>query len=126
MDKQVIQQMQSAFDALSQKVPESTVELWFARDLMEPLGYARWENFQTAIQRAVESCDSSGHAASDHFRGVTKMIGVGKASHLAQLLKNANGQIRTVISSHHRKRTGGIQGGLESRGGAAQHLCLCQ
>ncbi len=42
------------------------------------LGYVRWENFQTAIQRAMESCETSGHAASDHFRGVTKLIVHGK------------------------------------------------
>ena len=42
------------------------------------LGYARWENFQTAIQCATESCVASGHALSDHFRGVTKMIVHGK------------------------------------------------
>lgn len=42
------------------------------------LGYARWGNFQTAIQRATESCVASGHAVSDHFRGVTKMVIHGK------------------------------------------------
>lgn len=80
MDKQVIQQMQSAFDALSQKVPESTVEFWFARDLMEPLGYARWENFKTAIGRAIESCHTTGYRAEDHFRGVTKMVPLGSGA----------------------------------------------
>jgi DNA-damage-inducible protein D len=38
------------------------------------LGYARWKKFQTAIQRAMESCETSGHGATDHFRGVTKMV----------------------------------------------------
>jgi hypothetical protein len=42
------------------------------------LGYARWENFQTAIQRAMESCEASGHVVSDQFRGVTKLIVPGK------------------------------------------------
>lgn len=37
-------------------------------------------NFQTAIQRAMESCEASGHAISDHFRGVTKLIIRGKGS----------------------------------------------
>lgn len=45
---------------------------------MEPLGYARWENFTTAIQRAIEFCKSTGYDEADHFRGVTKMIEVGK------------------------------------------------
>jgi DNA-damage-inducible protein D len=51
------------------------------------LGYARWENFQTAIQRAMESCEASGHAASDHFRGITKMIVHGKDG-----LRGVNGE----------------------------------
>lgn len=45
---------------------------------MEPLGYVRWENFKTAIDRAVESCKTTGYDEADHFRGVTKMIEIGK------------------------------------------------
>ena len=63
--------------AFVQKKPAG-IEFWFARDLQAPLGYSRWENFQTAIDRAIESCEASGHAASDHFRGVTKLITHGK------------------------------------------------
>jgi DNA-damage-inducible protein D len=81
MKKELIQQMQSQFDALAQQVPgEDNVEFWFARDLLSPLGYARWENFLTAIQRAIESCETSGLAVDDHFRGVTKMILLGKGA----------------------------------------------
>lgn len=42
------------------------------------------EDGQTKVQlRAdlgMESCEASGHAASDHFRGVTKMIVRGKGA----------------------------------------------
>ncbi|AUQ27429.1 DNA damage-inducible protein D [Dickeya sp. CFBP 2040] len=78
MESHIIQQLKSHFDNLSHTIPEEGVEFWFARDLMEPLGYARWENFQTAIGRAVESCKTTGYDESDHFRGVTKMIEIGK------------------------------------------------
>jgi hypothetical protein len=78
MESKAIQLMKSHFDALSHTSPEEGVEFWFARDLMEPLGYARWENFRTAIKRAIESCETTGHTAEDHFRGVTKMIEIGK------------------------------------------------
>jgi len=78
MDQQNIQVLQTQFDALAQAVPDENIEFWFARDLQEPLGYARWENFLTAIQRAIDSCKSTGYSADDHFRGVTKMIEVGK------------------------------------------------
>ena len=78
MQSGAIQQLKNNFDALSQRTPDEDIEFWFARDIMEPLGYARWENFQTAIKRAIESCKTTGYAAEDHFRGVTKMIEIGK------------------------------------------------
>lgn len=78
MESKNIQLMKDHFDALSQIIAEEGIEFWFARDLMEPLGYARWENFQTAIKRAADSCETTGYAVADHFRGVTKMIEIGK------------------------------------------------
>lgn len=79
MKTELIQQMKSSFDALAQTVPDvEGVEFWFARDLQDPLGYARWENFLTAIQRAIESCETTGYKVADHFRGVTKLITHGK------------------------------------------------
>ncbi len=45
---------------------------------MNLLGYERWENFDKAIMRAAESCNTSGINVLDHFREVTKMITVGK------------------------------------------------
>ena len=81
MNKELIVQMQSQFDALAQTHPEATdVEFWFARDLQEPLGYARWENFLTPIRRAIESCKTTGYDAEHHFRGVTKMIELGNGA----------------------------------------------
>lgn len=77
MDKQ-LQALQHNLEAAVQRADADGIEFWFARDLQAPLGYARWENFQTAIQRAMESCEASGHAVSDHFRGVTKLIVHGK------------------------------------------------
>lgn len=78
MSDAIVPQLTARFDELSQRLPDEGIEFWFARDLMEPLGYARWENFITAIRRAIESCKSTGYAELDHFRGVTKMIEVGK------------------------------------------------
>ena len=54
--------------------------MWFARQLQEVLGYARWENFQSAINRAVESCNTQGISVDDHFREVTKMVQLGSGS----------------------------------------------
>jgi DNA-damage-inducible protein D len=77
MDKQ-LHHLQQNLEAAVQRADADGIEFWFARDLQTHFGYARWENFQTAINRAMESCETSGHGASDHFRGVTKMIELGK------------------------------------------------
>ena len=57
---------------------DSGNEFWYARDLQFLLGYTKWDNFLTVIQRAREACVASGHTTSDHFAGVGKMINLGK------------------------------------------------
>ena len=79
MDKQ-LQTLQQNLESIVQRTDEHGVEFWFARDLQTHLGYVRWENFQTAIQRAIESCETAGHEASNHFRDVTKMVDLGSGS----------------------------------------------
>jgi DNA-damage-inducible protein D len=79
MDKQ-LHHLQQNLEAAVQRADTDGIEFWFARDLQTPLGYARWENFQTAINRAIDSCEASGHGASDHFCGVTKMVELGSGS----------------------------------------------
>ena len=73
-----------AFDAIATYIESDNgkeqVEVWFARDLQQVLGYARWENFLTAINRAVESCNSQNINVDDHFREVTKMVKLGSGS----------------------------------------------
>lgn len=80
MESTALQILKQRFDAISQRTDEQGVEFWFARELMEPLGYARWENFLTAISRAIESCRTTGYDESDHFRGVTKMVKIGSGA----------------------------------------------
>ena len=53
------------------------VEFWSARELQNILGYARWENFNKSIQKALESCKNSSEDAHNHFREVTKMVDIG-------------------------------------------------
>ena len=79
MDKVRIQQLLTSFNSITHSVNNEEdgeqVEIWFARDLQSILGYARWENFIVAINRAVDSCKTQGINQEDHFREVTKMIG---------------------------------------------------
>lgn len=78
MNTETIYKLQHQFDVLSQYIPNGNVEFWFARDLQGPLGYSKWENFQTAIRRAIESCETTGYIAENHFRPVKKEIAHGK------------------------------------------------
>ena len=82
MDTSKIANSIQAFDAIVHIVDEdNTIEFWYARELMPLLGYARWENFENAIKRAIESCNTSGTEVTDHFREVTKMVPLGSNAH---------------------------------------------
>lgn len=78
MDLQRIIQHKLSFDSIQQYIAsedgKEQIEVWFARELQELLGYARWENFLVAIGRAVDSCKTQGINVDDHFREATKMI----------------------------------------------------
>ena len=78
MDSRRIEQIKRQFDNSIQVIEDEQIEFWYARDLMKLLGYSRWENFEKAIGRAVESCETTQIEVSDHFRDLTKMISIGK------------------------------------------------
>ncbi len=84
MDKLRITQLKSVFDTivhnLNNEDNSQQVEIWFARELQEVLGYARWENFIVAINRAIDSCKTQNINIDDHFREVTKMVVLGSGS----------------------------------------------
>lgn len=83
MDKKRVGQIKEQFDFVTHREENANIEFWYARELMSLLGYERWENFDKAITRAMESCETSGIVISDHFREVTKMIEIGKGAHRA-------------------------------------------
>jgi DNA-damage-inducible protein D len=84
MDIQRINQLKSVFDTIAHFINNENdseqVEVWFARELQELLGYARWENFIVAINRAVDSCKTQNINVDDHFREVTKMVELGSGA----------------------------------------------
>lgn len=80
MDKRRVEAIKQRFDLVVHNHEEAQVEFWYARDLMTLLGYERWENFDKAIARAMESCETSGINVLDHFREVTKMVPLGSGS----------------------------------------------
>lgn len=84
MDLQRISKHKTLFDSIRQYINSEDgneqVEVWFARELQELLGYARWENFVLAIGRAVDSCKTQGVDIDDHFREITKMAKLGSGA----------------------------------------------
>ena len=74
MDKNKVIAIKLQFDEIIHVIKDTEVEYWYARDLMPLLGYERWENFEKAVKRAIESCKASEIEVSDHFREVTKMV----------------------------------------------------
>ena len=83
MDLQKINEYKSRFDTIAKHIEDDngdTMEVWYARELQNVLGYARWENFVVAINRAMESCKTQNISIDDHFREVTKMISLAKGA----------------------------------------------
>ena len=83
MDTQCIITYKSAFDAIMHEIMAddgSQMEVWYARELQQVCGYARWENFQVAINRAKDSCNSQNINTDAHFRDITKMVSLGSGS----------------------------------------------
>lgn len=84
MDIQKINRHTASFDEITHFIKsddgKEQIEVWFARELQSVLGYARWENFLLAINRAMESCKSQKVNSDNHFRELTKMVGLGSGA----------------------------------------------
>lgn len=77
--KQQVQTLTATFEGHAQQT-DTGVEYWLARDLQHLLGYGKWDNFQSVISKAKTACEVSGHAISDHFADVGKMVELGSGS----------------------------------------------
>ena len=55
-------------------------EFWRARELAPVLEYTKWENFAKVIKRAMIACENSGHAVTDQFPEVRKLITAAKGA----------------------------------------------
>jgi DNA-damage-inducible protein D len=78
MDKEIISKLNRSFEEYAYE--QDGIEYWLARELQTLLGYADWRNFLNIVEKAKESCKTTGEAVSDHFVDVNKMIGLGKGA----------------------------------------------
>lgn len=78
-----IERLIAAFEAAAQRNEDD--EFWFARDLQILFEYAKWENFESALRRAMISCQQSGQEVIAHWLpDVRKPIsGRGKVEEIA-------------------------------------------
>lgn len=61
-------------------VNEHGAEYWSARDLQPLLGYNHWRSFETAIAKAITSCQQSGNEPDHHFARARKVVALGSGS----------------------------------------------
>src|SRR5260370_31394893 len=68
------------FDSIKQVNPYGE-DYWSARALMPLLGYGKnWQNFTTAIQKAMISCRENGQIVEYHFNASIKMVPIGSGA----------------------------------------------
>jgi len=82
MEKTSITKLNKSFEESAYE--QEGVEYWLARELQELLEYAQWRNFVNVIDKAKESCKTSGEAVSDHFVDVSKMVSIGSGAERKQ------------------------------------------
>jgi DNA-damage-inducible protein D len=78
MEKEIILKLTKTFEEFAYE--KEGIEFWLARELQELLGYAEWRNFINVIDKAKESCKTTGEAVPDHFVDVNKMVRIGSGA----------------------------------------------
>lgn len=76
MENETIVKLNKSFEESAYE--QDGVDYWLARELQVLLGYSDWRNFLNAVDKAKESCRTTGEAVLDHFVDVNKMIEIGK------------------------------------------------
>jgi DNA-damage-inducible protein D len=82
MEKDTITKLNKRFEEYAYE--EDGIDYWLARELQELLGYADWRNFNNAINKAKESCETTNEEVSDHFVDVNKMVQIGSGAERQQ------------------------------------------
>lgn len=68
---ELTKEVASLFESLKH-VNHDGVEYWSARELYPHLGYAKWQRFEEAVDRAKESCKSASQRVEEHFTDAGK------------------------------------------------------
>lgn len=61
-------------------IDENGVEFWYARELMNILGYKDWRYFNNVIEKSMTACENSNLSTQEHFVVDSKMIELAKTA----------------------------------------------
>ncbi len=78
MEKSIIVKLHKNFEDCAHE--KDGVEFWYARELQKLLGYDKWSNFESVIEKAKIACEMAKQKASDHFADVGKTISMPKGA----------------------------------------------
>jgi DNA-damage-inducible protein D len=78
MEKEKIEQLNKNFEEAAYE--QGNIEYWLARELQQLLGYSDWRNFLNAVEKAKQSCETTGQRVIDHFVDINKMVKLGSGS----------------------------------------------
>lgn len=74
-----IEYIKTALDAKMHVTPKGH-PYWYARDLVDILDYARWENLIPVIEKAEIACNNSGKFSSNHFLWKQEVVEIGSGA----------------------------------------------
>ncbi len=94
MEKWKITEYRKQFDELRHE--QDGVEYWLARELQPVLGYAKWDKFEGAIQRAMISCKTAEVDEDEHFYHYDRRVKGGKGAKIHDIIEEIEEQIDVI------------------------------
>ncbi len=106
-ENKLIKQTEQTFENIKH-IDENGVEFWYARELMNTLGYKDWRYFNNVIEKAIIASKNSNLNHLDHFVVDNKMVSIGSGAEREQkdyilsryacylIAQNANPRFKSV------------------------------
>ena len=78
MEQETIIKLNKTFEECAYE--KDGIEYWLARELQVLLDYTQWRNFLNVVEKAKDSCKTTGQAIADHFADISKTIPMPKSA----------------------------------------------